>query len=69
MDKAEAAEYLGISTRSVDRHSSPNYRGIKPLTRCKVGGLVRFDPADLDAFVVRFLNPARNQTRGLSVGQ
>ena len=44
----EAADYLGISTRSVRRHIANG-----DLTHERVGWLIKFKQTDLDAFVVR----------------
>lgn len=51
LTRTEAAEYLRVSVRSIDRHSSPDFRGVKPLLRVRVGGLIRFRREDLDDFV------------------
>jgi excisionase family DNA binding protein len=49
MNRNEAAEYLGISKRSVQRHKDNG-----DLAFHRVGGLIRYLRADLDAFPVRF---------------
>jgi hypothetical protein len=53
MSVEAAAIYLGISERSVRRHSSPDCRGKSRLTSSRVGGLIKFLRSDLDAFVLR----------------
>ncbi|MCB1130690.1 MAG: helix-turn-helix domain-containing protein [Verrucomicrobiae bacterium] len=51
LTRSEAAAYLRISVRSIDRNSSPHYLGHKPLKKRKVGGLVRYRRKDLDDFL------------------
>jgi excisionase family DNA binding protein len=49
MDRSAAAEYLGISERSIQRHKD---NGDLPFHR--LGGLIRYLRTDLDEFPVRF---------------
>jgi excisionase family DNA binding protein len=49
MDRSAAAEYLGISERSIQRHKD---NGDLPFHG--VGGLIRYLKSDLDEFPVRF---------------
>ena len=49
MDRSAAADYLGISERSIQRHKD---NGDLPFHR--LGGLIRYLRADLDEFPVRF---------------
>jgi len=51
LTRIEAADYLRISVRSIDRHSSSDYRGAKSLRKSLVGGLIRYRREDLDDFV------------------
>jgi excisionase family DNA binding protein len=48
LDKLDAAEYLNVSVRSVDRLWAD-----RKLSGVKVGGLVRFRQKDLDAYIER----------------
>jgi len=58
LDKHEAAHYLSISTRGIERHSD---NGDLPFVM--VGGLRKFEPVSLDAFVVRIPGKKRKKRR------
>jgi excisionase family DNA binding protein len=49
VDKPEAAKYIGVSDRSIQR-----YKDNGDLPFHEVGGLIQYSIADLDAFPKRF---------------
>lgn len=56
LNRKAAALYTGISERSIQRHKD---NGDLPFY--KLGGLIRYLPADLDAFPVRFASKGRKK--------
>jgi len=60
LDRKAAALHIGISERSIQRHKD---NGDLPFY--KLGGLIGYLPADLDAFPVRFESRGRKK-RGSS---
>lgn len=61
MSYDEVAEFFGVSKRTITRWTS---RRISPLACIKVGGVVRFAPSDVRAFVEAYRRERRVKTVG-----
>jgi len=61
--KKDVARYIGVSVRQLDRLT--NSGGLPYL---KVGGLVKFRPADVETFLESCRNRTKRSITGASVG-